>query len=463
MTFKFASVSVTLALMALTLAGCGSSTPLQPTNGSATSGAKAVTTSTTPGLASPADGAQIPHLSQPVTLTVMNAVSTSSAAQTYTFEVATDPDFKSIVYSKSGVPAGSGGQTSLTLPAIPPATTYYWRARDINGVTAGPTAAAKSFAIGPEIILQTPVLASPAQNGSATGTATLVVNNVGRTGPTGQINYEFDLSDSSSFGNILFSINVPEQGGSQTSTTVSVPLAGNTAYFWRVQASDAPTGITSPFSNTSSFTFIAFDPRRAIFVDNPPDIGSWPETAKITYIEFRPDALIVDFDKRDGPDRWPDAGFGAGSIEYTLGLCGNFGGQWYCSAPIQFWHGRDLEAAAAPSTIHVTWYYDNRWGILKGWQPADGEQVAIWVGQGNLRDSGNTYRERSNFAVVQWDNGGGDKHVPEKHAGHAGDEATAASPDRTIAAAQDRWAGAVRPLRPPSHVAESAERPQTRR
>ena len=102
---------------------------------------------------------------------------------------------------------------------------------------------------------------------------------------------------------------------------------------------------------------------------------------------------------------WPDAGFGAGSIEYTLGLCFNIGGQWYCSAPIQFWYGRDLAAAAAPSSVHTTWFYDARWGPMNGYQPANGELVAIWAGEGNLRNSGNTYMQRTNFVVVPWDNG----------------------------------------------------------
>jgi hypothetical protein len=403
MTLKFAPVSAALALLALTTA-CGSSTPLQPTTTSSSSGAAAATSSTTPGLSGPADGVQIPYASQPVTLTVTNAVSTSTAPQTYTFEVATDAAFSNIVYSKSGVPPGSG-QTSLTIPQITGSTTYYWRARDVSGVTVGPTPSAKAFTIGPPIVLQPPVLASPAQGGTAGGNATLTINNAQTTGPIGQIIYEFDLSDSASFGNIVFTTKVPEQAGGQTTATVTAALTGGATYYWRVQASDSPSGVTSGFSNAFSFKVITFNPLTAIFEDNPPDVGSWPETAKITYIEFRPDALIVDFDRRDGPNRWPDAGFGAGSLEYTLGLCFNIGGQWYCSAPIQFWYGRDLAAAAAPSSVHTTWFYDARWGPMNGYQPANGELVAIWAGEGNLRNSGNTYMQRTNFVVVPWDNG----------------------------------------------------------
>lgn len=401
MKLKFAPVSAALALIALTTA-CSNSTPLQPTTGSTSSGAAAATSSTAPGLASPADGAQIPHVSQPITLTVTNAVSTSSAPQTYTFEVATDSDFKTIVYSKSGVAAGAGGQTSLTITKVKPATTYYWRARDVNGVTVGPTTAAKTFTIGPEVILQTPVLASPVQNGSAAGKATLTVNNVQSSGPIGQISYQYDVSDSSSFDNILFTTKVAEQAGGQTSIAVTIPLKGGAIYFWRVQASDSPSGVTSAVSSAFSFTFVSFDPLKAIFLDNPPDVGSWPETAKITSVNFTSNAILVEFTKRQGPGRWNEAGFGSGGIQYTLGMCFNLGGQWYCSAAIQFWDGRDLEASGLPSEIAINWYYDSRWGAMKGHQPAQGEQIAIWVGHGNLRDSGNNYRERSDFAVMDF-------------------------------------------------------------
>jgi hypothetical protein len=400
MTLKFAPISAVLALMTIT-AACTSNTPLQPTpgSGSTNSGSAAATSSTTAGLASPADGAKIPHLSQPVTLTVTNALSTSTAPQTYTFEVATDSAFANIVYSKSGVPAGTG-QTSLTIDKVKPATTYYWRARDINGATVGPTTAAKTFAIGPEIILQAPAPVSPAQNGSANGKATLTVANAQTTGPVTQLMYQFDVSDSSSFGNIVFTTKVAEQAGGQTSTPVNATLTGSANYYWRVQVSDAPTGITSPFSSVFSFTFISFDPLKAVFLDNPADLGSWPQTATITSINFTSNAILVEFDRRDGPNRWPDAGFGAGSIEYTLGMCFNLNNQWYCSAAIQFWYGRDLEASGYPSQIALNWYYDARWGAMQGHQPAQGEQIAIFVAEGNERDSGNSYKERSDFVVM---------------------------------------------------------------
>ena len=34
-----------------------------------------------------------------------------------------------------------------------------------------------------------------------------------------------------------------------------------------------------------------------------------------------------------------------GELQYTLGMCFNLSGQWFCSAAIQFWFGRDLDAS----------------------------------------------------------------------------------------------------------------------
>jgi hypothetical protein len=109
----------------------------------------------------------------------------------------------------------------------------------------------------------------------------------------------------------------------------------------------------------------------------------------------------VDFDRRDGPGRWPDVGFGDGALEYTLGMCVNISGEWNCSATVQFWYGRDLEASGRPDEIGINWWYDQRWGHLLGYQPACGETVGIYAAAGNLRDSGNVIaKERTNIVLM---------------------------------------------------------------
>jgi hypothetical protein len=410
----------------VTATGCTKSA--QPTQPSATSvqAAPPISADSNASLAAaelltPAAGQSFKFGQQPIVLTVKNGFTTGSRALTYGFQVASDGGFGSIVFSKTGVPAGSGGRTTVTADALAGGKTYFWR----SSVGSGSTtlfSKGRSFTMGPEVVLATPTLVSPSANGVASGQAVLVVNNVARSGPAGSIVYRFDVADSSSFDHLVFSSSVDEQSGSQTSVVVTGSLSSGATYFWRVQAFDAASAVTTPFSNVISFRFIAFDMSQAIMLNNPPDLGTWPATTNITLIQFNSDALIVDFDKRVGPGRWPNLPFlpgdpnNGGGIQYTLGMCFKINGQWYCSAPIQFWQDRPLEAAAAPSSIPRTWFYDPaRWGPMTGYQPSDGETVGIFVAVGNVRglkdSSGLLAKERSNVALVPFDSGGGSTYT----------------------------------------------------
>src|SRR5262249_31905548 len=153
--------------------------------------AKSGITLTTPAAVSPANNAQVRFADQPVTLTIRNAATTGSTALTYTFQVASDAGFASIVSAKENVAEGSGGQTSVTLDKLAGAKTYYWRARANAPSVTGLFTAARAVAIGPEVILQKPVLGDPPSNSTVQEQPTLNVNNVGRQGPAGPITYRF--------------------------------------------------------------------------------------------------------------------------------------------------------------------------------------------------------------------------------------------------------------------------------
>ena len=255
--------------------------------------------------------------------------------------------------------------------------------------------------VGPEVVLQAPILGDPAPNATVGVSPTLNVNNVERSGPVTQIVYRFDVSEQPDFSSVAYSGSVNERSDlPYTPLTVSAQLAEKT-YYWRVQATDLGSGVTSPYSNGSPIHVQPFNMRDAVIWDNPADLGSWAETAKITSIEFTDSAFLVDFDKRTGAGRWPDVGFGAGSLEYTLGMCVNIQGEWNCSATVQFWSGRDLGASGRPDEIGINWWYDARWGRLVHYQPAFGETVGIFTAAGNLRDNGNVItKERSNVVLM---------------------------------------------------------------
>ena len=152
--------------------------------------------------------------------------------------------------------------------------------------------------------------------------------------------------------------------------------------------------------------------------NSPRDLMSWPETATITSVTFTPKGFSVEFDRRLGPNRWPDfkvPGWGSpedpndGLLQYTLGMCLNRGG-WQCSSVVQYWNRRLEEegpgSSAAPDAIGREWFYDGRWGPLMGQQPALGETVKLFVCAGDCRNRSEAWpgalKERSNLATVVW-------------------------------------------------------------
>jgi hypothetical protein len=417
MKLKVLAIWSALAVLSLSAGACSKSSPTVPSStdpaqSAAVTVGKTGVTLTTPTAVSPTNGQQFKFSEQPLKLTVASAVTTGSSAPAYTFEVATDAGFANMAFSKAGVGSTGGNQQSLTIDKLPGAKTYFWRARASVGDAQGLNSKTRSFSIGPEVVLQAPGLVSPGQNGTVNGTGVLVTTNVGRSGPITQISYRFDVSDSSGFGNIVFSTTVGEQSGGQTAATITANLTNNATYFWRVQASDSGSGVTSPFSSVFSFRYVAFDLNQATVLNSPSDLANWAQTARITSVIFTPGAFLVDFDRREGPDRWPDTPFGDGSLEYTLGMCLNINGHWYCSAAVQFWSGRELEASGVPSQVSQSWFYDPaRWGPMAGYQPSDGETVGLFACAGNCRNNtagdASYVKERTNVALVPWSNGGG--------------------------------------------------------
>jgi len=369
-----------------------------------TSPASPAVSFTAPGATGPAAGANLKFSDQPITLTLTNAVETSSATLTYSVDVATDNAFANKVVSKTGIVPSAGPTTSVLLPVLTGNQTYFWRALSVVGAASTSAVAAKSFYVGPNVTLTPPVIESLSGGVVSSATPTFTVSNVTRSGtPGGTIFYDFQVASDSGFTNIIVDSGRISEQPNQTSWTSPVSLSA-TNYSLRVQALDPADSLTTAFTSTS-FLVQPFDVGKAIMLANPGNfMVTWAQTANITSVDFEPGDFFVDFDKRTSPDRWPDVPFGSGSLQYTLGLCLNvFGqGQWYCSAAIQYWFGRDNGAS---DNIGGDWYYDPaRWGPMAGYQPQSGEIVGIFVGAGNLRDvtdgSGSYVFERSNVLLM---------------------------------------------------------------
>lgn len=423
-------------LVALAVSACAvekSSNPLSPSVAGPIPGVNI----TAPDIVNPSAGARVSTDQQPVTLTLQNASTSGVRPLSYVFEVAADAGFSNIVVSQSGVQPGDSGRTSLKLSdPLASQRTYYWRARAEDGANTGPFSGTTAFTIFTPVVLQPPVLASPV------GVTTIdslsprfVVTNSARTGPAGAVSYLIELSNTDTFASVLAAWVFDEQPN-QSALSAPVGLSPSTIYFWRARAFESSA--SSAFSAPQAFrtpTPVVTQPsgggggtptscggnagadgismNSATIENSPVDLANWCVGAKITSIQFLANSFRVDFSRRDGGNRWPDfvpPGWG-GPLQYTLGMCLQVSGKWSCSAVVEFWHGRSLDESAPPWAISRDWFYDGRWGTLGGRQPANGEQVGIFVCAGDCRnktaiDPG-SLRERSNVQIVTWSNSGG--------------------------------------------------------
>ena len=185
----------------------------------------------------PANGLTYNYTAQPVTLQIVNAVRTGSAAVTYNLEVSTVNTFASAVVTREDIQEGSNGITSVTLPTLEGGRTYYWRSRAVVDGLPGEASPIRTFVVRPNITINTPTVQTPAANTDVFAPRpTFTVANATRTGPAGTIFYDFQVSTSSAFGSLLASATVQEQTTNTSWTPTSDLPEGS--LFWRVRARD---------------------------------------------------------------------------------------------------------------------------------------------------------------------------------------------------------------------------------
>jgi len=382
---------------------------------------------TTPILLEPGAGQKIAVDKQPITLLIQNAATNGVRPLSYTFEIATDSNFTTKVFTKDKVVPGTDGRTSLKLPdALATGKTYYWRALAQDGANTGSYTPTANFAVYTPIVLEAPAPFLPAANSTtASIRPTFVVNNAPRSGPVGAIQYVLELAYDAGFTNKVTSWLATE---TPTQTTTSTPdLKYSTTYYWHVRAYEATFGY-GPWGPTVAFTTPAdavaapappvggapnpgggggggqdaFNLAAAVIQSSPTGVASWPVTTKITSLSVRTDGIAVEFSKKSGPGRWPDVvppGW-SGPLQYTLWIALNIGGTWHTCSPIEFWYG--LAANGGDITV------DNQ--IAKNWtyycgpmarQPAVGEMVGFFVTAGDQRlKDAHIIHERSNVVLI---------------------------------------------------------------
>src|SRR5262245_38025808 len=238
-----------LLVAALVGSACTSSKSANPTSPTVAGPLPGVEI-TAPRPVSPTGGSRVAMDQQPVTLTVENAATNGPRTLSYTFEIAADAAFSSLVFSREGIAPGDNN-TSLRLPdPLAADRGYYWRARAQDGANTGPYSGVANFNVVTPIFLGQPTPLAPLQGAIVTSVRPRIVfGNIARSGPAGPLSYLVEISTTDSFASKL-DIVAPEQAN-QTSVELTQDLAPSTYFFWRVRAFDSTT--IGPWSPTMAF------------------------------------------------------------------------------------------------------------------------------------------------------------------------------------------------------------------
>jgi hypothetical protein len=140
------------------------------------------------------------------------------------------------------------------------------------------------------------------------------------------------------------------------------------------------------------------------------DVANWAQTATITAVNFNGDAVEIDFDKKDGANRWADEcdlpGFSPDCLQYTIWIFEYVGGQWYGTGAIEMWYGRpDTGGGTSASDLTIEQQIPQNWvyysGVMSTHVLTPGETVGFMVTTGDERRKNNAdFQERSNVFLV---------------------------------------------------------------
>jgi hypothetical protein len=245
MRSRFFTVACCLSL--LVVGGCQtskSSTPTAPTVAGPIPGVNI----SAPTLIEPAQGFKFKENEQPIRLVVQNATTNGVRPLTYTFEVASDTNFASKVFSRSNIAPGDG-RTTVQIDRLEIGRVYYWRAWAEDGANTGATATA-GFEIYPKPAVTPPTPVTPINNEQVTTVSPAIrVNNASFIGPVGPLAYEFQVATDQAFTRLVAAGIV--SGGSGQTTFNSSPLTHGATMYWRARASDGET--VSAWSATQTF------------------------------------------------------------------------------------------------------------------------------------------------------------------------------------------------------------------
>lgn len=143
---------------------------------------------------------------------------------------------------------------------------------------------------------------------------------------------------------------------------------------------------------------------------NGPNFAEFKLATKLTELKLADDCY-VNFDKEDGPNRWPDSTTPdwEGPLQYSMGLVMKIDGKWYGCAPIELWYGKaggggpiqSQDIGNGKGQIEANWFYNSSWSPLNTHQPKAGEQLGFFVCAGDARNNYCPLKERSQIVTFR--------------------------------------------------------------
>jgi hypothetical protein len=231
------------------LAGCEAAKSANPTAASV-AGPIAGVNITAPKPLEPYANSTLTFTGTPVTLLIENAGSSGVRTIYLQVEIATDTSFTQLVYQADQIELGPNGRTEFRMPApLGAGYTYYWRTRAADGANTGPYSPISAFSVVPPVVLDPPTAVSPSGTIS-TNKPEFKVTNGAISGTTG-VAYQFEVSKSADFSQMVAIVTVPVNGSGSTTMTIG-ELPYKTTFYWRVRGSDGSK--ESNYSNTLQFT-----------------------------------------------------------------------------------------------------------------------------------------------------------------------------------------------------------------
>jgi hypothetical protein len=263
-----------LAIAVLIGSGCQvskSANPLSPS----VAGPIAGVDITPPNLLEPGQDWQIQMRDQPVKLMFQNAGTSGQRTLFYTLEIATDSEFKSIIFTRTRLEAGDGVTTFQLPDVLPAGRTYWWRVRAEDGANVGAYSKPVSFVAVATVTLGAPTAALP--NGTTNLAPEFRIRAGSKTGPFDRISYRVEVANNQAFSSIAATF-VVDETGSETIIPGGYSFLGNRTYYWRVQARDSgESRAISAWSNVQTFrTDEPLPPTPPPPPPGPPDDGPPP-------------------------------------------------------------------------------------------------------------------------------------------------------------------------------------------